>query len=94
MGSSSLLPIFFPELPESSLKYKFETYKYVAQTESPIYIFHGDQDEIIPHQMSIDLQDQFKEGDELVIIPGMDHNGINFSRVYMQRLLEISQGLD
>jgi len=67
----------YPFLPGVILKYKFETYKFIQRVEVPIYIFHGNVDELIDYESSVKLQKYFKPGDQLIMLEGQGHNGIN-----------------
>jgi pimeloyl-ACP methyl ester carboxylesterase len=79
----------YPFVPSFLLKYKFETWKYVAQCKAPIVIFHGDIDEVIYHGSSIKLQEFFKAGDTLITLKNQSHNGITENPEYLRSLTRI-----
>ena len=45
-----------PLVPDFLKKFKFETDKYIVKVKSPIYIFHGNKDQVISYDNSIRLQ--------------------------------------
>ena len=76
-------------LPSSLIRYKFSVDEYITKVKCPVIIFHGDQDEIIYTGSSYKLKERFKEGDQLIILEGQRHNGINENEVYKRELKEI-----
>ena len=80
-----------PIIPTKLLKYRFETYKYITQVKSPILIFHGDKDEVIPYNSSLKLREHFKPADVLVTLKNQQHNGMSDNPEY---LLKLSAYLD
>lgn len=77
-----IVPILF-------LQYKLETNVYLQQVKCPVSIFHGDQDEIIDPKASIKLKRHLKKDDNLVILKGQKHNGINKNQEYQKHIEEI-----
>lgn len=76
----------FPFIPDFILKYKFETYKYLKEVKSPVVIFHGDHDKVIPYQSSIELKKHFKQDDELISLKNQGHNGMSYNPNYISVL--------
>ena len=78
-----------PFMPDFLQKYKFETYKYLKNVKSPIYMFHGTADGIIPYNNSIKLQQYTGDKANLTILEGEGHliNGDNMQ--YREKLAEI-----
>jgi uncharacterized protein len=76
-------------VPAFAVRYKFDTNNYLTGVKCPVYIFHGDQDEIINTGSSYKLKKSFKPADSLYILHGQAHNGINYNPVYQQKLKEI-----
>jgi uncharacterized protein len=76
-------------VPEFLLKYKFQTNEFVKNTKSPVYIFHGDADEVIYYGSSIKLKENFKPGDKLFTLPGKGHNRMNDDTTYLSELSRI-----
>lgn len=79
----------YPFLPGFLLKYKFKTNEFVQNTKCPITIFHGDKDDAIYYESSLKLKAHLKSGDELITIPGFNHNGMNDNEIYIRKLTEI-----
>ncbi len=73
----------FPLIPISSLLFKITTnlfytqispIKDIADVETPIFFIHGENDNYIPHKMSIDLYNAKSHGiRKLYIAPNADH---------------------
>ncbi|MFZ4932016.1 alpha/beta hydrolase [Chryseobacterium sp. Mn2064] len=66
----------FPFLPKFLLKYNFETGEYLKTVKSPVVIFHGDKDEVIHYKASLQLKNNFKKEDSLIVLKDQYHNGI------------------
>jgi uncharacterized protein len=79
----------FPVLPAFILKYKFETNVYLKDCSMPVVLFHGDEDEVIPLDSAKKLQDEFKNGDRLIILEGQGHNGMTSNPDYSRELTRI-----
>jgi len=76
----------YPFVPTVLLNYSFETFRYVADTDVPITIFHGDQDRVIYYESSLKLKQHLKPGDTLVTLIGQGHNGMSYNRQYRSAL--------
>lgn len=83
-----LMGEYYPAVSTRVLKYKFETYRYLCQTQAPVLIFHGDIDEVINYKSSVKLKECFKSGDRLILLKGVNHNGITYNPEYLQVLKE------
>jgi uncharacterized protein len=84
-----LLQSLYPFIPAFLLKYKFETYRFVANTRAPIALFHGDQDEIIYHGSSEKLRPHLKPTDKIILLKGQGHNGMNENPDYQKALANL-----
>lgn len=76
-------------VPSFIIKYKLKTDQHLQQVKCPITVFHGDKDEVIPHQHSLQLQKKYPQID-LYILEGFGHNDLSNSREYafqMRRIL-------
>ena len=71
-------------IPPFLLKYKFDTYKYVQQAEMPILIVHGDKDDVIPFECSLQLKLDLKKTDIFVPFKGQDHNNFEDNPSYLK----------
>ncbi len=79
----------FPFIPQSLLKYRFETYKYLKRCKMPVVIFHGDRDEVVYYGSSLKLQKEFKDSDRLITLKGEYHNGITDNPEYRREIRQI-----
>lgn len=73
-------------LPSFLIRYKFPTNEYITKIKCPITIFHGNQDEVIYVGSSEKLKKLFKPNDQLIILEGQKHNGINDNNIYKKEL--------
>lgn len=73
-------------MPSFLIRYKLRTDECITQVKCPIVIFHGNQDEVIYVGSSEKLKKLFKEGDQLIILEGQAHNGINENVKYLTEL--------
>lgn len=81
----------FALIPTFLLKYKLETTKYLQNNQTPITIFHGNQDSVISHEHSLTLKPLLKPNDKLIILDGQDHNGMTDNPLYRDELAKILQ---
>lgn len=77
----------YPYIPSFLLKYRFETNEFVKKTKSPIFLVHGDNDDILPFEGSKMLSKFLKKKDRFVPIQGQDHNKFEESIVYRSNLV-------
>jgi len=85
----SLKRKYFPFLPNFILKYNFETYKHIKDIKSPVYIFHGTIDNIIPYDIASKLKDYLKQTDKFITIPNGNHNNLDLFKEYHENLDKI-----
>ena len=79
-----------PILPISLImKYKFETYRFVEQTKSPIIIFHGEKDEVNDYKNSLKLKQHLKSNDRVIILKNESHRDFAENKEYLEALKEI-----
>lgn len=76
-------------MPDFIRKYKFETNTFIAKVKCPIYIFHGDHDQVIPYDNSVRLGKLLKKQDKFFILKGQDHLQMNSNRYYLSELKNI-----
>ncbi|MCC7302004.1 MAG: alpha/beta hydrolase [Bacteroidia bacterium] len=79
----------YPYLPSFLMKYTFATNEYLPKVTCPVTLFHGDADEIIPHESSTMLSSLFKKGDTLITLSGATHNGMNLRQDYREALASL-----
>ena len=80
---------YFQIIPTFILKYKFKTNKNLAKINAPVYIFHGDRDEVIYYESSVKLSKLLKEKDQFITLKGQFHNGINDNEEYIRHIEKI-----
>jgi pimeloyl-ACP methyl ester carboxylesterase len=80
--SSGRVPLF----PDFLKKFKFETDKYIVKVKSPIYIFHGNKDQVISYDNSIRLQKLIKPIDKVFILDGQNHLNMNENSDFQEEL--------
>lgn len=79
----------FSFIPTFILRYKFETNQYLEKCKMPIFIFHGDQDEVIYYGSSLKLKNDLKEKISLITLHGQGHNGMTDNEHYKMELMKI-----
>ncbi len=79
----------FPIVPNFVVKYKIPTFEFVKQVKCPIYIFHGDEDYVIPYENSLKLKSILKSNDKLFPLVSQGHLGINDNDIFLSELREI-----
>lgn len=84
-----LIHHYYPFLPSFILKYKFKTNENLKQIAAPIYIFHGDKDEVIYHGSSVKLSKSLKDTDKFITLKGQIHNGVNDNEEYGRSISEL-----
>jgi pimeloyl-ACP methyl ester carboxylesterase len=73
-------------LPTFLLKYPFDTYRYLEKTKAPVFLVHGDQDEVLPFEGSLELAKLLKKGDQFVPIKGQMHNFFEDNSLFRQSM--------
>jgi pimeloyl-ACP methyl ester carboxylesterase len=79
----------YPFIPTFLLQYSLETNKYLQQCASPVILFHGDADGVIPYTSSVRLKAECKMVDTLVTLRGQGHNGITANPQYAAAIRQI-----
>ena len=70
------------------LRFKIKTYEYLSQITCPIYLLHGDYDELIPLKQAKKLEKKNKLA-ELTIIKGGSHNDLPFHKQFREKIFQI-----
>ena len=78
-----------PYFPNSLKKFRFETDKNLSKITTPIYLFHGNKDQLISVENSFRLKQVLKSTDSLFILEGQKHLGINENVEYKQKITEL-----
>lgn len=76
----------FALVPTFLLQYKFATNEFLKKTNVPVFIFHGDADDVISHEASVKLKEYLKPGDQMIILKGQGHNKMNDNEEYIKTL--------
>jgi hypothetical protein len=73
------------------LKYHLRTDAWIAKVKSPIYIFHGIPDKIVPYEHSQKLYGKIKENkkNEFITLPNAGHVDIHHDPIYIEKLEEL-----
>lgn len=81
----------FPYLPLPTflMKYKFATNEYLKACKMPVAIFHGDEDEIIAYESSLELKAEFEAQITLITLKGQSHNGMSSNADYNTELKKL-----
>jgi uncharacterized protein len=77
-----------PLIPDFTKKYTIRTNEWIGKVQVPVYLFHGTQDALIPYAHAEKLSAENKAL-QLIPVEGTDHNGINNSAIFAEKLEEI-----
>lgn len=75
-----------PYFPDFLKKFQFETDKYITKVKAPIFIFHGNQDQLISIENSTRLQKLLKPIDAFFELENQGHLGINDNEEFKEKL--------
>jgi uncharacterized protein len=75
-----------PYIPNFLKKFNFENNIFIEKVKSPIFIFHGINDQVINYSNSIRLQKLLKKGDQLITLQNQDHIQINQNIDFQNKL--------
>lgn len=89
LGKTHNIP-WFPY--EWILKYHLRTDLYLPQVKCPVYLFHGQLDEIIYYQSSQKLMKFFKQGDALFSVPNGKHADLSLYDEFNINLQKVLNG--
>lgn len=79
----------YPYLPNSILlHYQFKTDKLIPGIKAPVYLFHGTEDETVPYDSSVRLN-ELSDNVTLFTIDNGSHNNLNTFHEYHERLTAI-----
>ncbi len=84
-----LVQQIYPIVPRFIIKYKFFTNKYLAKIKTPVYLFHGLEDELIPYENSKRLYELCQPNGKLILLQNQGHNGINENTDFQKELSSI-----
>lgn len=75
-------------VPTFLLKYKFDTYKYVEQIKNKILLIHGDKDETLPFEGSVQLSELLGSDDVFLPIKNQGHNDFEENTQFQIKMRE------
>lgn len=81
-----MMRLNYPIIPTFLLNYRLETNKHIQQCESPIVIFHGIADQVIPYGSSVQLKKLLDKDDRLILLKNQRHQGIPHNPEYVLEL--------
>jgi len=86
--SSNETPFLPKCLVKCLLKYHFSIDRWIQNVTSPIYIFHGMQDKVIPYTQSQKLYASIPDHHEIeaIFIHNAGHNNIRYHNLYKEKL--------
>jgi pimeloyl-ACP methyl ester carboxylesterase len=90
---SEMAKLYYPWVPDILLRYSLDTARYVAEIKNPIYIFHGDKDQLIPLEQSERLAG-LSSFSTLITVPGAMHDDIHLFDTYTTSLLQVLKKRD
>lgn len=73
-------------IPTFLLEYKFETNKYLERIKSPVLLIHGDQDDILPFEGSIQLSKLLNKKSKFLPIKGQGHNNFEENTLFQKNV--------
>jgi pimeloyl-ACP methyl ester carboxylesterase len=78
-----------PSFDTIKIAFHFNTWQFLKRTTVPVYIFHGDADNMFYYGSSEKLKVFFKPGDELITLKGAGHAYMDRNPVYLDSLKRI-----
>ena len=78
-----------PGFPDFMKKFQFQNNLHLQKITTPIYIFHGTNDKLIPIENSVRLQKLQPNSAILYCLEGQNHVGINQNEVFIEKMKEI-----
>jgi len=85
---SEMAQLYYPWVPGLILRYSMNTSQDLPKINNPIYIFHGDKDQLIPIEHSIRLSKLSKQA-HMIRVKGALHDDIHHFREYEENLIYI-----
>ena len=86
---SNVVKYHYPLLPSFLLKYKLDSENIIEFVKSPIYIFHGTEDLVIPLEYAQKLEPNIKSEYKFFVIPNAGHNDVSETKEYFSELTKI-----
>lgn len=67
-------------------KFKLPTYEFLPDVKSPVIIFHGTGDWVVPYRSGVKLKKHLKSSDKFIKIPEGSHNNLSQSPIYQRSM--------
>jgi uncharacterized protein len=83
----NMMEIKYSFIPSFILKYRLETSKYLQNCKSPIVLFHGIDDKLIPKACSETLQKETNAN--MILIENQGHNDMTHHPLYQEKLKQL-----
>jgi len=80
-----------PIIPDFIKRYTFKTCNVIGRVKSPIYLFHGLKDRLIPYEHSVLLKKEFSPKAHLVLLHGAGHNKMNQNLQFIADIKKVLQ---
>jgi len=71
------------------LEFQFPNYSNIESMETPIHIFHGTKDRVVPYESAEKLKTYLKESDTFLTVDGAGHKNIPSFEAYQQVLSDL-----
>lgn len=82
-----LFHLYAPKfLASKFIHFKFPNNENIQKVTSPITIFHGTKDRVIPYATTAKLRDYLKPGDEFITLQNASHTNVNEYTQYYEKL--------
>jgi hypothetical protein len=82
-----LFSYYAPIYPTSAMsKYKIPEADYISEVRSPVTVFHGTNDGVIPYRCVVKLRKVLKPTDEFITIEDGTHHNLNDFKLFQQKL--------
>ncbi|UOQ73102.1 alpha/beta hydrolase [Hymenobacter cellulosilyticus] len=82
----------YPFVPGFIVRYPLGTDAVLPQVKCPIVIFHGEHDEVIDYQTTMQLKALLKPQDQFITLAGAGHNGMTSNPEYQAHIRRILGG--
>ncbi|UOQ53909.1 alpha/beta hydrolase [Hymenobacter cellulosivorans] len=83
----------YPFVPGFIVRYPLGTDAVLPKVKCPIVIFHGEHDEVIDYQTTLQLKALLKPQDQFITLAGAGHNGMTSNPEYQAGIRRILSGL-
>lgn len=78
-----------PFFPDMLKKFAFTTNIFLPKIKAPIFIFHGDDDQVIGYNHAVRLSKLLKENDKFFTLKGQGHSKMNDNSEFLKELQQI-----